>query len=208
MKLGLFWRLVLPGSSRPSARGAGGAGGWLDRLYLIRRRSHRSRRTCTRAGGGPLALAAARAAGARRTARSMTRRFAARRVSTIDTLRDYQRRFPAAQLFYPIGGQRGQAAGMARAGGTGTVESEFVVIPRPGQPAATFPAAALRGRMLKGFPLGVSSLKIAVPGSGGGPSFPRAASGGGSNPRRRGYMKATRQLPRNFIRVLSAFIRG
>jgi nicotinic acid mononucleotide adenylyltransferase len=37
--------------------------------------------------------------------------------------------------------------------------AQFVVIPRPGQAAAPFPAP-FRGRVLAGFPLGVSSSQI------------------------------------------------
>ena len=78
---------------------------------------------------------------------------------TIDTVRDYARRFPAAELFYLIGAdnvpmlpQWREAAELARG-------VEFVVIPRPGQPAATFPPP-FRGRQLAGFPFGVSSSQI------------------------------------------------
>ena len=78
---------------------------------------------------------------------------------TIDTVRDYSRRFPSAQLFYLIGAdhvptlpawrQSAELAGLA----------EFVVIPRPGQKPATLPAPFV-GRELAGFPLGVSSSQI------------------------------------------------
>ena len=78
---------------------------------------------------------------------------------TIDTVRDYARRFPAAEIFYLIGAdnvptlpQWREAADLARS-------LEFVVIPRPGQPPATFPPP-FRGRWLAGFPLGVSSSQI------------------------------------------------
>lgn len=78
---------------------------------------------------------------------------------TIDTVRDYARRFPAAQIFNLIGADHvptlpawREAAELARL-------VEFVVIPRPGQPAAVFPAP-FRGRQLTGFPLGVSSSQI------------------------------------------------
>ena len=91
---------------------------------------------------------------------------------TVDTLRDYARRFPQAELFYLIGADNvaklpewREPAELARL-------AEFVVIPRPvgssgfsrsapppegGTP--NFPAP-FRGRMLKGFPLGVSSSQI------------------------------------------------
>ncbi len=78
----------------------------------------------------------------------------------MDTLRDYAKKFPGAELFYLIGTDHvahlpewREPAELARL-------AEFVVIPRPGEPAADFPAP-FRGRRLKGFPLGVSSWKSA-----------------------------------------------
>jgi nicotinate-nucleotide adenylyltransferase len=78
---------------------------------------------------------------------------------SIDTVRDYARRFPEAGLFYLIGTDHvGQlpkwreAAELARL-------AEFVVIPRPGQAGAQF-SPPFRGRHLSGFPLGVSSSQI------------------------------------------------
>jgi nicotinate-nucleotide adenylyltransferase len=78
---------------------------------------------------------------------------------TIDTLRDYAGRFPQAQLFYLIGAdnvvnllkwrEAEELAGLA----------EFVAIPRPGEPVASFPQP-FRGRTLRGFPFGVSSSQI------------------------------------------------
>jgi len=78
---------------------------------------------------------------------------------TVDTLRDYTRRFPEAELFYLIGADNvahlpkwRDAAELAR-------HAEFIAIPRPGQSAVSFPPP-FRGRMLKGFPFGVSSSQI------------------------------------------------
>ena len=78
---------------------------------------------------------------------------------TVDTLRDYARRFEGAPLFYLIGSdhiaqllQWRDAPELARL-------AEFVALPRPGQGEAPFPAP-FRGRTLKGFPLGVSSSQI------------------------------------------------
>jgi nicotinate-nucleotide adenylyltransferase len=78
---------------------------------------------------------------------------------TIDTVRDYARRFPQARLFYLIGADHvpqlpkwRQAEELARL-------AEFVVIPRPGESSLSFPAP-FRGRILTGFPLGVSSSQI------------------------------------------------
>lgn len=78
---------------------------------------------------------------------------------TIDTVRDYARRFSGAELFYLVGADHvaqlpkwRDAAELARL-------VQFVVIPRPGQAAAAFPPP-FRGRALSGFPLGVSSSQI------------------------------------------------
>ena len=78
---------------------------------------------------------------------------------TIDTVRDYARRFPAAELFYLIGAdhiaklplwrEAHELAGLAR----------FLVIPRPGDPVLPLPSP-FRGQTLAGFPLGVSSSQI------------------------------------------------
>jgi nicotinate-nucleotide adenylyltransferase len=78
---------------------------------------------------------------------------------TVDTVRDYARRFPGAEIFYLIGAdhvaklpQWRDAAELARL-------VQFVVIPRPGEPQRAFPEP-FRGRVLKGFPTGVSSSEI------------------------------------------------
>ncbi len=78
---------------------------------------------------------------------------------TVDTLGDYARRFSQAALFYLIGADNvstlpkwREAAELARL-------AEFVAIPRPGEPAVSFPPP-FRGRMLKGFPFAVSSSQI------------------------------------------------
>jgi nicotinate-nucleotide adenylyltransferase len=73
---------------------------------------------------------------------------------TIDTLRDYARRFPQVGLFYLIG-----ADNVASLPGWREAEelarlTEFVAIPRPGESPAAFPPS-FRGRMLKGFTVGV-----------------------------------------------------
>ena len=78
---------------------------------------------------------------------------------TIDTVRDYQGRFPEAELFYLIGADHvaqlpkwREADELARA-------VDFVVIPRPGEGDPAF-SAPFRGRTLHGFPLGISSSQI------------------------------------------------
>jgi nicotinate-nucleotide adenylyltransferase len=78
---------------------------------------------------------------------------------TIDTVRDYIRRFGDARFYYLIGADNvphlpkwREAEELARL-------AEFVAIPRPGEEQTPFPPP-FRGRTLKGFPLGVSSSQI------------------------------------------------
>jgi nicotinate-nucleotide adenylyltransferase len=78
---------------------------------------------------------------------------------TIDTVRDYARRFPQATLFYLIGADHVPTLPKWRDAGELAGLAEFVVIPRPGQGPASFPPP-FRGRELLGFPLGVSSSQI------------------------------------------------
>jgi len=93
---------------------------------------------------------------------------------TIDTLRDYARRFPQTQLFYLIGADNVTSLPQWREANELARLAEFVAIPRPvwssgfsrsgpsreerdGTP--NFPPP-FRGRMLTGFPFGVSSSQI------------------------------------------------
>ena len=78
---------------------------------------------------------------------------------TIDTVRDYVRRFPGAQLFYLIGADHVPQLPKWRDADELARLVEFVVLPRPGQ-VATPLAVPFRGRALVGFPLGVSSSQI------------------------------------------------
>ncbi len=78
---------------------------------------------------------------------------------TIDTVRDYGRRYPGASLFYLIGADHLPQLPKWRAAEELARLVEFVVIPRPGQAQTQFPAP-YRGRWLAGFPLGVSSSQI------------------------------------------------
>ena len=78
---------------------------------------------------------------------------------SVDTLREYAKRYPRGELFYLIGAdnvaklpQWREAAELARL-------AQFVVVPRPGDAEVPFPAP-FRGLRLKGFPLGVSSSQI------------------------------------------------
>jgi len=78
---------------------------------------------------------------------------------SIDTVRDYSRRFPGTQLFYLIGADHVSQLPKWRAAGELAALVEFVVIPRPGQSETPF-RKPFRGRTLAGFPLGVSSSQI------------------------------------------------
>ena len=83
---------------------------------------------------------------------------------TIDTLRDYAKRFPGAELFYLIGADNAAKLIEWREANELARLAEFVVVPRPGGApahlsASNFPAP-FRGRGLKGFPFGVSSSQI------------------------------------------------
>ena len=78
---------------------------------------------------------------------------------SIDTVRDYARRFPEAQLFYLIGADHVKSLPQWREAGELARLVEFVIIPRPGQPPVE-PPSPFRGHYLSGFPLGVSSSQI------------------------------------------------
>src|ERR1017187_4366175 len=78
---------------------------------------------------------------------------------TVDTLRDYAKRFSGAKLFYLIGADNAPKLNEWREPAELARLAEFVAIPRPGGAAAVFPAP-FRGRMLRGFPFGVSSSEI------------------------------------------------
>lgn len=78
---------------------------------------------------------------------------------TMDTVRDYRRRFPDARLFWLIGADHVAKLPLWRDAEELAASVEFLVIPRPGEPSVPFPAP-FRGATLKGFPLGVSSSQI------------------------------------------------
>jgi len=78
---------------------------------------------------------------------------------SIETLRDYAKRFPGAELFYLIGADNIPKLNEWREANELAKLAEFVAIPRPGEPAAEFPRP-FRGRTLKGFPFDVSSSQI------------------------------------------------
>ena len=78
---------------------------------------------------------------------------------TIDTVRDYARRFPGAGLFYLIGADHAPLLPKWREADELARLAEFLAIPRPGQADAVF-APPFRGRTLKGSPLDVSASQI------------------------------------------------
>ena len=78
---------------------------------------------------------------------------------SIETLRDYAKRFPGAQLFYLIGADNAATLDEWREPGELTKLAEFVAVPRPGGAPPIFPPP-FRGRALKGFPFAVSSSQI------------------------------------------------
>jgi nicotinate-nucleotide adenylyltransferase len=78
---------------------------------------------------------------------------------SVDTLREYTRHFPHAGLFYLIGADNVANLPKWRDAAELSRLAEFVAIPRPGEPAVSFPRP-FRGRMLRGFPFGVSSSQI------------------------------------------------
>jgi nicotinate-nucleotide adenylyltransferase len=78
---------------------------------------------------------------------------------TIDTLRDYVRRFSGSQIFYLIGADNIALLPKWREAAELAGLAEFVAVPRPGGGDAVFPAP-FRGRALKGFPFGISSSQI------------------------------------------------
>jgi nicotinate-nucleotide adenylyltransferase len=78
---------------------------------------------------------------------------------TIDTLRAYAKKFPAAKLFYLIGADNIAKLNEWREANELVKLAEFIAIPRPGETAAEFPKP-FRGKILKGFPVEISSSQI------------------------------------------------
>jgi nicotinate-nucleotide adenylyltransferase len=78
---------------------------------------------------------------------------------TIETLRDYAKRFPSAELFYLIGADNAAKLNDWREAGELAKRAQFVAVPRPGEPVAEFPKT-FRGKILKGFPVEISSSQI------------------------------------------------
>lgn len=78
---------------------------------------------------------------------------------TVDTLREYGRRYPGAELFYLVGADHVPTLPRWRDAAEVAERAVFVAFVRPGQPLAVFPAP-FRGLNVTGFPAGLSSSVI------------------------------------------------
>jgi nicotinate-nucleotide adenylyltransferase len=78
---------------------------------------------------------------------------------TIDTVREYSKRFPGAELLYLIGADHVLTLPKWREADELAQLVEFVILPRPGQSLCKG-VPPFRVRELRGFPLGVSSSQI------------------------------------------------
>jgi nicotinate-nucleotide adenylyltransferase len=78
---------------------------------------------------------------------------------TIDTVRSYKARFPEAQLCYIVGTDHVPLLPKWRSAAELGGLLEFLVVPRPGEPAVPFPPG-FQGRYLRGFPIELSASQI------------------------------------------------
>ncbi|MGC9942298.1 MAG: nicotinate (nicotinamide) nucleotide adenylyltransferase [Verrucomicrobiota bacterium] len=78
---------------------------------------------------------------------------------TIETLRDFAQEFPGVELFCLVGADNVSKLNEWRKADELAALAEFVVVPRPGDVKTVFPPP-FRGRLLKGFPFGISSSEI------------------------------------------------
>lgn len=78
---------------------------------------------------------------------------------TVETLRHFARAFPGAELFFLIGADNTAALAQWREAAELARLAVFVAVPRPGEAESVFPAM-FRGRILKGFPISISSSEI------------------------------------------------
>jgi nicotinate-nucleotide adenylyltransferase len=78
---------------------------------------------------------------------------------TVETLRDYARRFPESERYCLIGADHAPLLPQWRAAGELAELARFAIIPRPGR-APEPPPAPFRCTSLRGFPLGVSASDI------------------------------------------------
>jgi nicotinate-nucleotide adenylyltransferase len=78
---------------------------------------------------------------------------------TIETVRNYTNKFPEAKLFWLVGADNVPTLNQWRDADELAKRAEFAAIPRLGKTSVTFPQP-FHGRMLKGFPLEISSSEI------------------------------------------------
>jgi nicotinate-nucleotide adenylyltransferase len=78
---------------------------------------------------------------------------------TVETVRDYTKRFPHAKLFYLIGADNVPTLNKWVEPGELSKQVEFAVIPRLSKMSVDFPKP-FHGIVLKGFPLEISSSEI------------------------------------------------
>ena len=78
---------------------------------------------------------------------------------TVDTLRDYKKIFPRAEIFFLIGADNISKLNEWREANELAALATFVAVPRPGEIVSEFPKP-FRGKILKGFPLEISSSQI------------------------------------------------
>ena len=78
---------------------------------------------------------------------------------TVDTLREIAAEHPGVELSCLIGADHAPILPKWREATALAALAQFVVIPRPGDPEPILPAP-FRGKVLRGFPLGVSSSQI------------------------------------------------
>ena len=78
---------------------------------------------------------------------------------TIDTVKDYAKRFAGAELFYLIGADHVAQLPKWRDAAQLAATVTFLVIPRPGE-AHSAAASPFRAQSLRGFPIGLSASQI------------------------------------------------
>jgi nicotinate-nucleotide adenylyltransferase len=79
---------------------------------------------------------------------------------TVDTVRAYRKRFPDVELFYLTGADHISQLPKWREAEELAKQVEFVIVPRPGEAVEHKLPSPFRVRMLKGFPLSISSSQI------------------------------------------------
>ncbi|MEI9865268.1 MAG: nicotinate (nicotinamide) nucleotide adenylyltransferase [Limisphaerales bacterium] len=131
----------------------------LDRLFFIPARNRRSSRKPARVRRDPPATAPARACWQTNYEVDELEIQRGGVSYTVDTLREYTRRFPGAEIFYLIGADNVAKLNEWHDSAELAKLAEFVAVPRLGGATAVFPPP-FRGRTLKGFPIDISSSQI------------------------------------------------